>query len=89
MYGNGPQKVLMVMGLSASHAGWEYILPFLAHNNSRYQVCVFDNRGIGKSLCPENADNYSMETFAADTIAVADHLGWDKFHLVCMYVFER
>jgi len=82
VYGNGAQKVVMVMGLSASHAGWEYLLPFLAGNQSRYQVAVFDNRGIGNSLCPNKTEDYSMEIFAADTIAVADALGWDQFHLV-------
>lgn len=88
MYGTGSQKVIMIMGLSASHQGWEYLLPFLAHNRSNYQVAVFDNRGIGNSLCPEASEQYSMEIFAADTIKLADHLGWSMFHLVSVSTID-
>lgn len=33
-------------------------------------ICVFDNRGIGKSSCPTNKDAYSIEIMAKDAIAV-------------------
>lgn len=36
-------------------------------------ICVFDNRGIGKSSCPANKDAYSTSIMAKDAIAVVVH----------------
>jgi len=47
-FGKGPRKVIMVMGLSASHKGWEYLIPLIVGQDEGTQVCVFDNRGINK-----------------------------------------
>ncbi|RKP38446.1 Alpha/Beta hydrolase protein, partial [Dimargaris cristalligena] len=41
-----------------------------------YQVCVFDNRGIGKSEI--TGGNFSISMFAKDTVDLLDHLGWKK-----------
>lgn len=47
-FGKGRRKVLMVMGLSASHKGWEYLIPLIVGQDEDTEVCVFDNRGINK-----------------------------------------
>ncbi|KAJ1491651.1 Alpha/Beta hydrolase protein [Baffinella frigidus] len=80
-FGKGRRKVLMVMGLSASHKGWEYLIPLIVGQDEDTEVCVFDNRGINKFV-PEATGCYSMEYLAEDAVAVADHLGWETFHLV-------
>uniref|UniRef100_A0A3B4WVM4 AB hydrolase-1 domain-containing protein n=1 Tax=Seriola lalandi dorsalis TaxID=1841481 RepID=A0A3B4WVM4_SERLL len=44
------------------------------------RVCVFDNRGVGSSSVPDGP--YSTEAMAEDTIALMDHLGWRRAHIV-------
>ncbi|CAI5466908.1 unnamed protein product [Closterium sp. Yama58-4] len=46
------------------------------------EVCVFDNRGIGKSTCPTDKKAYTTTIMAMDALRLADHLGWTHFHLV-------
>jgi 3-oxoadipate enol-lactonase len=69
--------VLLVMGLGMRGAVWSAQTPVLARH---HRVATFDNRGVGSS---EGGPRFAtMGDFAADTIAVADALGWDRFHLV-------
>ncbi|CAI5495235.1 unnamed protein product [Closterium sp. Naga37s-1] len=46
------------------------------------EVCVFDNRGIGKSTCPTDKKACTTTIMAMDALHLADHLGWTKFHVV-------
>lgn len=43
-------------------------------------VACHDQRGLGKTAIPDGP--YTMADYAADALAVADHLGWDTFRLV-------
>ena len=58
-----------------------FINPFL---DAGYQVIRYDNRGFGSSDWVENWDEnkYNLEDMATDSIAVLDHLGIEKAHLV-------
>jgi len=66
-FGEGPRKVIMVMGLAASHKGWEYLLPLIVEPGGGTQVCCFDNRGLN-GFVPESAACYSMDDFAGDVV---------------------
>ncbi|CAI7856973.1 unnamed protein product, partial [Closterium sp. NIES-53] len=46
------------------------------------ELCLFDNRGIGKSTCPTDKKAYTTNIMAMDVLHLADHLGWTKFHVV-------
>ncbi|GIL91824.1 hypothetical protein Vretifemale_19411 [Volvox reticuliferus] len=46
------------------------------------EVTVFDNRGIGHSSCPSSKIHYTTDIMAADALALMDHLGWRKAHVV-------
>ena len=46
---------------------------------TKYQVILFQQRGLGQSLNPSK--DYSMEAYISDIDAIADHLGLTKFHL--------
>lgn len=74
--GSGP-PVLMVMGLGAPLEGWT---PQLSVLSQQHQVCVFDNRGIGRSAAPPAP--YSMDTLAADALGLMDRMGWPRAHIV-------
>ena len=47
----------------------------------KYQVLVFDYRGIGQSKDDLNSPA-SMKLYAADLISLLDQLGWNKVHLI-------
>jgi pimeloyl-ACP methyl ester carboxylesterase len=75
-HGQG-EPVLLVHGLGSSVADWEMQLPALT---AHYRVVAIDLRGHGRSDKPREA--YSIEGFAADLLALLEHLGLDKVHLV-------
>lgn len=45
-----------------------------------FTVGIHDQRGLGKTSIPEGP--YSMAHYAADAIALADHLGWKSFNVL-------
>lgn len=45
-----------------------------------FTVGIHDQRGLGKTSIPEGP--YSMAQYAADAIALADHLGWKSFNVL-------
>lgn len=47
-----------------------------------YRVVVPDLRGYNHSDAPQEVTAYRLDTLVADVIALADHYGADRFHLV-------
>ena len=45
-----------------------------------FTYALVDLRGYGRSM-DQTGERNEIEA-AADTVALADHLGWDRFHLV-------
>jgi len=74
----GPTPILIQHGLSFFSYDWIATAQALAADR---EVVALDMRGFGDSSFSPNRD-YSLQAFAGDTIAVADHLGWDGFALV-------
>jgi pimeloyl-ACP methyl ester carboxylesterase len=73
------EPLLMVMGLGTDHFGWMLQVPELSKH---YRVITFDNRDVGQS---KQADGpYEVADMARDTLALADHLELDAFHLLGM-----
>ena len=69
--------VLLIHGLGYARWGWEPVLPGLAE---RFEVVLFDNRGIGESDAPPGP--YTAAEMAADAIQVLDEAGVDRAHVV-------
>lgn len=80
VYGSGPKKILFIIGYITCFYMWEDQIQFFKQKPEEFQVCVFDNRGIGRSK--NSVVNLSTRDFALDTLELADHLGWDQFHAV-------
>ncbi|KAL8537973.1 hypothetical protein ACS0TY_000064 [Phlomoides rotata] len=96
-YGNGPVKILMIIGLAGTHDSWGPQIKGLAgtvtpndeespaddRSGGIYgvEVCAFDNRGVGQSSVPTKKSEYTTSIMAKDAIAVMDHLGWKKAHV--------
>lgn len=70
--------VLLVMGLAWPAASWYRQVPTLAE---RYRVLRLDNRGAGLTGDVPGAP-YTVETMAADCLAVLDEAGVDEAHVV-------
>jgi pimeloyl-ACP methyl ester carboxylesterase len=75
-HGEG-EPLLLVHGLGYARWGWEPVLPGLAE---RFDVLLFDNRGIGESDAPPGP--YTVAELAADAIGVLDDAGVERAHVV-------
>jgi len=79
LFGRGPVKVVLLMGIATSGFAWknqiEYLIQF-----PQYQICILDNRGSGKTATPPGRLTTSL--MAEDVVQLLDHLCWDKAHVV-------
>jgi len=79
IFGEGPQKILFIMGLCMPRQAWQPQTEYFA-SQPQYQVCVFDNRGHGDSV--SSVLYTSTAILAQDTRELLDHLRWSKCHVV-------
>ena len=77
-HGEG-EPLLCVMGLSADHLAWTLQVPAWSE---RFRTITFDNRDVGQSFMAGGP--YEVRDMADDTLALADELGLDSFHLLGM-----
>jgi len=76
--GSGDRHVLAVHGWFGSAQGWGSLPDFL--DRSTYTYAFMDLRGYGGRQ--EVAGEFTMEEAAADAIALAGELGWDRFSVI-------
>lgn len=73
--GRGPVHVMTLHGWFGSATGWG-MLPELV-DADRYAFAFFDYRGYGQRI--DKPGDFTLEEIAADAIALADELGWERF----------
>lgn len=78
LLGSGPEKVVILHGWWGDYTAYEAMMPYL--DGGKFTYTFMDYRGYGKS--GDMAGEHSIEQIAGDAIALADYLGWDKFHAV-------
>jgi pimeloyl-ACP methyl ester carboxylesterase len=76
--GYGDHHVLAIHGWFGSARGWGSLPEFI--DPSAYTYVFMDLRGYGDRR--QVSGDFTMEEAAADALAVADDLGWDRFSLV-------
>ncbi len=77
IFGEG-DPLLLIMGYSGTMDLWApEVLKELA---SKYQVIIFDNRGMGKTTASDK--EFSIELFADDTRGFLDALGIERAHVL-------
>ena len=76
--GSGDRHVLAVHGWFGSARGWGSLPDFL--DRSTYTYAFMDLRGYGGRQ--QVAGEFTMEEAAADAIALAGELGWDRFSVI-------
>ena len=81
--------VILINGSSESLIQWpDKMVRNILKND--FRVIRFDNRGLGMSDWIKdwsNSNSYSLNDMALDTLAVANHLKLDKFHLIGYFHF--
>jgi len=76
-HGDAGDPLLLIMGLGGPLEFWEFQTPVFART---HRVCVYDNRGVGKSDKP--AGPYDVRTLAEDAVAVLDACGFGRAHVL-------
>src|SRR5512136_1692386 len=71
------QPLILITGFASAQNTW--IMQVRAFSR-QYRVVTFDNRGFGRSDKPPGP--YTTKMLAGDTIALMDHLGIKKAHIV-------
>lgn len=78
LYGDGPHKVVAVHGWLADRSAYGPVLPDL--DAEAFTYAVVDLRGYGEARDADGA--YTTSEGAADVLALADRLGWERFSLI-------
>ena len=73
------QPILFVHEFADDFRGWA---PQVAHFAGMYRCIVYNARGYPPSDVPESPSSYSQDRAVADAVAVLDHLGIGKAHIV-------
>ena len=76
--GSGDHHVLAIHGWFGSARGWSSFPEFI--DGSAYTYVFMDLRGYGARM--QTAGEFTVDEVAADALAVADDLGWDRFSVV-------
>jgi len=76
VHGRG-KPLLLIAGLASDSQSWATVLYELS---KEFKVIVFDNRGCGRTNCPEN--QISIEGMAGDALALLDHLQIEKTNVL-------
>ncbi|KAN0055454.1 hypothetical protein ACTA71_008566 [Dictyostelium dimigraforme] len=79
IYGNknAKNKILCVSGLGQPGSSWKFQVEYFK-KLSDFQICTFDNRGVGKS----NSFTYSTKSMAIDVIDLIKCLKWDNVNII-------
>ena len=72
--------VLLLHGFPETSWAWRYVQPPLAA--AGYRSVAPDLRGYSPGARPADPARYAMDALVDDALALADALGWDRFHLV-------
>jgi pimeloyl-ACP methyl ester carboxylesterase len=75
-HGSG-EPLLLIMGLAADQLSWALQIPVWS---THFRTIAFDNRDVGQSSYADGP--YELTDMADDTLALADALELDSFHLV-------
>ena len=73
---NKGQPIVLCHGFPENAFSWRFQIPELV--KAGYHVIVPNQRGYGKSSCPSEITEYSIEYLTGDLIALLDHYEYEK-----------
>lgn len=78
IHGSGKEGVLVLHGWFGDHTVFAPMFPYL--DTDTFSYAFMDYRGYGKSKGMKG--NHTMQEIALDAAELADHLGWERFHVI-------
>ncbi|EGC37535.1 hypothetical protein DICPUDRAFT_18595, partial [Dictyostelium purpureum] len=79
VFGNGNEKLVLVMGILSNPSTWKHQIKYLLKNYPQYQIASFYYRGIdGSEFYPTTG----IRDYSMDMEDFLDYLKWDKAHIV-------
>jgi pimeloyl-ACP methyl ester carboxylesterase len=78
LVGEGQEHVLVMHDWNGDHSNYDPVIPYLDRNAFTY--AFVDLRGYGASKAI--AGRYTVNEISSDCLAVADRLGWQRFHVI-------
>ena len=78
LFGTGHEHVLVLHDWNGDHTNYDAVLPYL--DGTAFTYAFVDLRGYGKSK--HITGEYTVGEISRDCIAVADALGWHRFHVL-------
>lgn len=78
LYGTGPEKIIVLHSWMGDAKSFDAIKQYLDLETFTYAFA--DLRGYGRSIGIRG--KFTVDEVAGDVVALADQLGWDRFHLV-------
>jgi pimeloyl-ACP methyl ester carboxylesterase len=76
---NAGPGLILLHGFPETSLMWEELIKVAAGEG--YRVVAFDQRGTSPGARPENTADYTIAEFHTDVLAVADAVGFNRFHL--------
>ena len=78
-HGEEGEPLVLVHGYSGDVGDWkDQVTEF----SRTHRVLIMDHRGHGKSDAPQDRSSYTIDVIADDVEGLADHAGFDRYHLV-------
>ncbi len=77
-HGNGSEHVLVLHDWNGDHTNYDPVLAYL--DDATFTYVLADLRGYGKSR--DIVGEYTVREISADCLALADRLGWQRFHVI-------
>ena len=78
LQGTGPEKVIVLHDWRGDHRNYDDVRPYL--DGKAFTFAFVDLRGYCASIHISGA--FNEKEAAADTLRVADTLGWQQFHII-------
>lgn len=78
VFGSGPIKVIACHGWFGSSTDWSAMET--AIDSDKFSFAWMDQRGYGLSV--DRPGDFTVDEVARDAIGLAEHLQWEKFHLL-------
>ncbi len=78
IHGSGNEGVIVLHGWFGDHSVFEPMFPYLDTDTFTYAFVNYRGYGASRDMDGE----HTMAEIAADAIGLADHLGWERFHVI-------
>lgn len=81
VFGQGPHRIVFIMGLGGTATQWEKQVEYFSQRGDVFTMLTIENRGI--ALSDSVGGRWTTAKMAKDVLSTLDHLGWtSNVHVV-------